>query len=288
MADVREAEVVEEEIETGPEAGGLIKAPQMGSMDGVLNLAQNIDKIVEAKNKIRAGILKLAQPGDWTLFGEEGKPQKAEIGFAGSQRIGSTLGMSFTNWSSSKERGTDEKGDWFRWEFEADCTWNGITIRVYGRAGSRDKFFGKARGEWKPLHDVDEGNIKIAARRACMKEGVKCQLGLHHMDPDFLKQYGIKLEAAGGHSFSNASAQSQDVQTVTVGIEDVTVKKTEKWTKYTIKDSEGVAYTTFSESFAKVAKDCKEFKTKATISFKVDPKYGPELTGIAATQEKAA
>ena len=48
-----------------------------------------------------------------------------------------------------------------------------------GRAGSRDKFFGYAHGAYKDLGDVKESDIRMAARRGVIKEGIKmAQLGL--------------------------------------------------------------------------------------------------------------
>lgn len=198
--DTKDLEVVEDEIEAGPEAGGLVSAGVNAGVADQLYLAENINKMIDAQNRIRIAILGLAQPGDWVIFGGK-DTQKAEIGFAGSARIASTLGISFTNWTGIKQTGTDEKGEWYRWEFECDASMGKRMVRVYGRAGSRDKFFGKKDGEFKPLHDVDEGNVKMAARRAAMKEGTKVICGLHHMDPEFLISKGVKLTSAGGYEF---------------------------------------------------------------------------------------
>lgn len=284
----KDVEVLNREIDTAPEAGGLVKASQE-NVEDIQYLAQNIEKIIEAQNKIRAAVLKLAMPGDWVLFDDT-----AEIGFAGANRIASTLGVSFTDFEAVKEQGTDEIGDWYRWEFECNAIYRNRTIRVYGRAGSRDKFFGKAHGEFKRLHEIDEGNIKISARRAAMKEGVKCLFGLHHCDPEFLKKYGIKLESAGGHSFKSQGQQAAEAESATVQISNVTMKSgTNKtsgkpWTKYSVEDSEGVIYSTFSESMATEAKKSKESKGPANLTFKKS-EYGPELlsiNGVASSEKR--
>lgn len=279
MSENMTAEVAEIQVETPPEAGGLIRGNEENTRD-ILYLADNIEKIVDAHNKIRANVLKLAMPGDWVLFGDN-----AEIGFAGANRIAATLGVSFTDFESKKETGRDELGEWYRWEFECSAVYRNRIIRVYGRAGSRDKFFGKAHGSFKLLHDIDEGNIKIAARRAAMKEGVKVLFGLHHMDPDFLKKYGIKLEGAGGHEFKGRDEQAEEAGSVTVGIADVTFKEGtgangKPWMKFKITDAEGVVYGTFSKSMADEAKKAKESKEPATLTFKSGGKFGPELLSI--------
>lgn len=271
-------EVIDEaEVETLPEATGLVAGAL--KIDDQLALAENIEKLVGAQNKIRMALLRLAQSGDWVLFGD-GDKAKAELNFAGAMRIGSTLGVSFLNWSAEKETGTDEKGSWYRWNCECDAVFRGRTVRVYGRASSRDKFFGKAHGEYKELHDIDEGNIRQAARRGAMKEGVKVLFGMHHMDPSELEKYGVKMERASGVSFKSAEKASAETQSVTVKIADVRMKKGDNWVKYTITDAEGVSYNTFSESLAKVAKEAKTADKAATISFVVNEKYGNELKAI--------
>jgi len=275
---ITEAEVIEEnEVETFPEATGVVGGAL--GIEDQLALAENIGKLVDAQNKIRMTLLRLAQSGDWVIFGD-GEKAKAELNFAGAMRIGSTLGCSFTNWSAQKETGADEKGSWYRWDYECDAVFRGRSIRVYGRAASRDKFFGKAHGEYKALADVDEGNIRQAARRGAMKEGVKVLFGMHHMDPKELEKVGIKMDSATGVSFKSAETKSEEAQTATVAVQDVRVKKGDNWTKYTIIDVEGVSYSTFSESFATVAKEAKASGKQVTITF-VRGKFGPEIKGIA-------
>jgi len=240
---ITEAEVIEEnEVETFPEATGVVGGAL--GIEDQLALDENIGKLVDAQNKIRMTLLRLAQSGDWVIFGD-GEKAKAELNFAGAMRIGSTLGCSFTNWSAQKETGADEKGSWYRWDYECDAVFRGRSIRVYGRAASRDKFFGKAHGEYKALADVDEGNIRQAARRGAMKEGVKVLFGMHHMDPKELEKVGIKMDSATGVSFKSAETKSEEAQTATVAVQDVRVKKGDNWTKYTIIDVEGVSYSTF-------------------------------------------
>jgi len=293
-------------LDTLPETGGGIVSSLSSpnnAIDAQLFLADNIEKLIAAQNKIRIAILKLAQPHDWCVFGS-GESAKAELGFAGAMRIASVVGISFVNWVGKKESGRDELGEWYRYEFECDAIFRGKTVRVYGRAGSRDKFFGKKGGEYKQLHDIDEGNIKIAARRSAMKEGVKVLLGLHHIDPAFLKNQGVILSFAGGYEFKPASSSSSSAdndngkgdaevtESISTKIADVVIgkkgdeKKGEKWTKYKITDEKGISYNTFSESFAKVAKELKENGNTAIIIFK-KTKFGNDIKSLSADESEA-
>jgi len=271
-------EVVDEEIETGPEAGGLVPFTNKEQVQDLIYFAENVNQVIEAQNKIRAAILKLTQPADWAIFGA-GEKKTAEIGFAPANRIGSTLGVSYTNWFSEKITGTDDKGSWYRWEYQCDAIFRNRTIRVYGRAGSRDVFFGKKDGVFKELHEVNEGNIKMAAMRAAKKEGVKDLFGLHHLDPDYLKKYGIDLGSAGGHTFKDKDQKAEESQTVTVAIAEVTQKVGEKWTKYTVQDVEGGIYVTFSQTLAEEAKKAKVSKTPVPIVY-IKDQYGLKLISI--------
>lgn len=281
--EIMEVESIIKDIEPSPDSGGLVSVNR-SSVDDILWLADNVDKVIAAQNKIRTAILKLAQPGDWTIFGD-GDTRKAEIGFAGANRIGTTLGVGYKEWESKKIVERDELGEWFRWEFYCTAFFRNSEIRVYGRAGSRDKFFGKAHGALKPLHDVREDDIKVAAMRAAKKEGVRDLFGLHHLDPDFLTKNGVILSAAGGYTFKGKEEQAAETSTVNVGIENVLIKtgtnaSTGKpWTRFTVVDAEGVAYTTFSETVATEAKKHKGSGQPIQIDFKKG-KYGPDIISI--------
>jgi hypothetical protein len=273
----KEIEAIIPEIETGPQAGGLISTSKQ-SVEDIQFLADNIDKIITAHNKIRLCILKLAQPGDWSKWGDTG-----EIGFAGANRIGATLGVNYTNWSSEKLTGHDDLGDWYRWEMQCDATFRSQTIRVYGRFGSRDKFLGFDHGKWRELHEINEGNIKIAAMRAAKKEGVKDLFGLHGMDVKFLESNGIKLESAGGYDHKDRDTKAGEQQAVTVSVEKIMQKSNKpgekEWTKFTIFDSEGGSFSTFDRKIAEAAKATIGTKQTATIDYTTS-KYGNEIVTL--------
>lgn len=287
----KEVEVLDEEIETLPDAGGIVPTGTKEQIQDIVEFAENVDRYIQAQNRIRMSILKLTQPSDWTLFGSADK-KTAEIGFAPANRIGSTMGVSYINWSSEKITGMDEKGSWYRWEYQADAVWRNRTIRVYGRAGSRDKFFGKKDGEYKELHDVDEGNIKMAAMRACKKEGVKDLFGFHHLDPEYLKQHGINLSAAGGHAFKGKEEKAEATEALTIAISEVKLDKSGKtvegkiWNLYSVKTGEGDVFKTFSTEFFEVAKKAKDANVLASICFEKTEK-GNKITAISLTEQKA-
>lgn len=270
-----------EELETTDT--GLVPKETRQSVEDILFLSDNIEKIIDAQNKIRMNLLRLAQPGDWFLFKNADKPDdkgKAELGFAGSYRIATSLGVNFENWERRKVEGTDEYGPWYRWEFECDAVFRNRRVRCYGRAGSRTKFFGKSHGAHKALRDIDEGDIIISAWRGAAKEGVKSLFGLHHMDPDYMREFKINLVEVSGFEFKGDKGKAEATQSVTRQLMDVREKKGEKWTQYQVYDDEGVIYKTFDKKVAEAAKAAVATKQPVTINFTVDKKYGPQLVSL--------
>ena len=289
---IEEIEPMEAEIEAENEETGLVKTTKE-SIDSMLALAENIDRLIDAQNKIRAAIMKLAQPGDWVMFGKKGDGGKAEIGFAGCMRIASTLGVNLTNWTHSKELNRDEIGEYYRHEYECDVSYRGRLVRVFGRASSRDKFLGKVKGEYRPLSEIDEGNIKMIARRSAMKEGTKILFGLHHMDPTFVEKYGIKLENVAGYSFKSQEEQVDATAALVVVVADSVLHKEGKsasgriWKLYKISSAEGDEFFTFSSIFHDTALKAKAQKLQASVSYKVDDKGSKKITAISVTDNPA-
>jgi len=275
----------------GGEAGAVVPITGDEQLIALENMAKNADRMIAAKQKIWAACIKITKADDWTVFGSQGK-QKAELGHAGAFRYASFLGISFNNWTSEKVSGTDEKGQWYRWDFECDAVFSGRIIRVYGRAGSRDKFFGKEAGAFKELHDVNEGDIKQAGRRNAMKEGVKVLMGLHHMDPKELEAAGLKMGSASGYEFKGNKEKALEGDAVTTKIESA--KKVKEgtgsrgpWKLYIVKSVEGDEFTTFSDSLFQQAMVFATTQESVLVSFKKTDK-GMDLVAMSKAESKTA
>lgn len=201
----------EPNIELPSSNTGILTPTVSGNVSDIYWLSENIDKLVQAHNKINDAILRLAKPGDWATFSSATDAMgTAELGFAGAFRISKTIGISFVNPTVIRVDGKDANGDWFRFEAEVTCIFKGNSVRAWGRAGSRDKFFGFANDKWKPVEDLNEGNIKMAAVRGAMKEGVKVLLGLHHFPMDDLKKANIQVSSTRGHTFKSPDKPSTE------------------------------------------------------------------------------
>src|ERR1700722_2155869 len=170
-------------------------------IDATIALAARVDELGKAMDKIRRFILGRALPGDWVRFKGPGNEAVLSMSGACAERIASALGVNFFNWSSEKEKGSDEHGEWYTWYYRGDAVIGGLTRSVEGRASTRDKFFGYANDQWKPLQDVSEPNIRIAARRSAQKEGVRQLFGLRAISESAAAGLGLDVSVVRGWEF---------------------------------------------------------------------------------------
>lgn len=209
-------EVIEsefEDVEPIPQATNsiVVREEQTGITPAYLQqldfVANNIDKFMVAQEKIWHAVLKIAKEGDWVIFGS-GDTESVCLTGAGAERIASRIGISFNNWREKKEEKSDEKGTYYRYWFECDASFGGRTVRAMGRASSRDLLFGKKDGKLKELSEIPEDNIRMAAFRGAMKEGVKILLGLRKIPKREFDLAKIPLKSTSRYDFkSNAPAQ---------------------------------------------------------------------------------
>lgn len=269
-------------------------------MQAMISAADHLDRAEKALDKIRAFVLGRALPGDWLRFGD-----KLEMSGPGAERVISALAqmgipVSFTNWSSHKDIGTDKNGSWFYWWYAADVEIGCFRGRIEGRAGSRDLFFGKENGAWKDVADVRETDIRMAARRGVFKEGIKTGMGLRGIPVDSAKALGLdpsKIKAVEfgkrGESAVTASAPGTVVKIVDVKAfskkdeTDAAGKVIKKgWTRFDVIDDKGAKYATFSETLADQARNLKGKHVKLTYEV---GNRGNDLKKIAeATDAEAA
>ena len=235
-------------------------------IDAIIALAKRVDTIGPAMDKLRTFTLKRAFPGDWVEFRVENDSDGTlELTGAAADRIAADLGISFVDWvEPRKEVFADENGEGYTWWYQcAVKLGNRVIERVEGRAGTRDKFFGRAQGAWKPLKDINEADLKTAARHNCMKEGVKLILGIRRIPRAHAATMGLDLgkvrvaEYKSKPGKSNGAAE-EGGKPHEIVVSDVTQKpgsKGEKtWVLYTITGDKGFKATTFDMKIAEGAK----------------------------------
>lgn len=286
-----------------PQGGVALLDANQTKFEAIIRFAEQTEKIGRALDNIRTFVLKRAFPGDWLRFGD-----KIEMSGAACERILSALGMSgveasFTNWRYWKDTGNDKNGEWFVWFYEADVRIGGLLLeKVQGRAGSRDKFFGYARGAFKDLADVKESDIRMAARRGVIKEGVKVALGLRNVPYDAAQSLGLDpkkiktVEFGSNDDKSHAEATKTDKDGGLRGVlkEAKPVRKGKnkktgaEWVIYAATLDSGAVAETFDE---KLCSGLQSLIGKRVILFTTpnkDPKYAPNLQEFREDTEAPA
>ncbi len=112
-------------------------------------------------------------PEDWT---EQGG--KMCLSSAGAERVGRLFPIQFQSPTCTKETFTDALGKGYRYVYEALATLGDRTVFAQGAYSTRDKFLGFVDGEWRPVEDINENNIRNAAYHVCLGNGIKALLGL--------------------------------------------------------------------------------------------------------------
>ncbi len=287
MGNDQQPEVVDKSLDVAPQQGLELN---QSKFDAMIRFAEQADKIGRTLDTIRKFVLNRALPGDWVRHGDN-----INLSGPGAERVLSALGLmnieaSFTSWKYWKDTGTDKHGDWFVWWYEADVQIGGLRYeKVQGRAGSRDQFFGYAHGAWKDLSDVKETDIRMAARRGVIKDGIKLALGLRSIPAESAEALGIDPKKIKSVEYKSAGAgkaagPAPEKAGTLLGIKSVGQRNTKKdgsgKTVYIIEDEKGVKYDTFSETLAKLAKSLMEAKKKAIYDWEPNGDYAPKLLSM--------
>jgi len=140
-----------------------------------------------------------------------------------------------------------------------------------------------------PPSEIDPGDVKKAAYTNCIGNGITRLLGLRNISyEDLEKVAGIKREQITHIRYGDKPKQNNDttpaeIQEITGEVSDVRMKKGKTkngkdYVLYTILVGND-QYRTFSESFAKLAKEAKETGTPVVIKFTAD-NYGYNVESI--------
>lgn len=261
MSDERLEAIEPDEIEAAGETDLTTHEPMTeDGMDAVIGVAAKMESYEKAMNTIINAIIRRSYVGDWVCHAKgSDKPEdrKANIGSAAAERIAVFLGIQERNWTPGQKLWSDDRSH-FTWMFEADFGFGKRWIHAVGRASSQDKFFGFANGQWKALGDVKEDDVRMAAFRACRKEGVRGLLGLRAIPITKLKELGYdesKVRFVGfedrGKSL-DASAKTTSKETGMASREIIVAEmhpftgKNDKgvaWHRWEVRDKEGVKWT---------------------------------------------
>ncbi len=252
------------------------------SDDKLLAIADAAEKRVEAMNKIKRAALRMTGPQDWTNQG--GKPFPWA---SGSQKIARLFGMS---WKILGEPTVDrEEGGHFSYTYRGEFSLAGSAIQVIGSRSSKDPFFSKKNGTDIPPSEIDKGDVKKSAFTNLMGNGIMVMLGMKNLSWSDLESVGIKPEDVSQVQFKKGGKTdkpiaSEGAQNITGAVDDLkqrTKKKDGTAMKsplYIVKVA-GAEYTSFSESFAKIAKEAKDAGRKISVTYTTN-QYGNNIENL--------
>ena len=267
-------------------------APVLLGDETLIQLADQAEKRIEAMNKIKRISLKLTNSHDWV--DEGGRPY---LQASGAEKIGRMFGIS---WRISEPELEHLDGGHYMYSYKGYFTLAGATIEAIGTRSSRDGFFrkykyeeGKEKQELPPS-EIDRGDVKKSAYTNVIGNGITRILGIRNLSYDDLQEFaGITKETIGRVGYkskgkADGGIPSDGAQTVVTLVLDIRKKEDvskagKRYALFTVK-TPNADYTTFSESFAKIAKEAKEAGRKVAITFVTD-KYGNKAEGIVFSDD---
>lgn len=254
--------------------------------EALVELAAQAERRVEAINKIKQYSLRLTQPGDWV--DQNGRPY---LQVSGAEKIARLFGIS---WRIDEPIREELEGGHYIYTYKGYFSLAGAEIEAIGSRSSKDPFFKRyvyVNGQRKelPPSEIDPGDVKKAAYTNCIGNGITRLLGLRNISYDDLEKVaGIKREQITRIEYRGKGKQNNDdtpaeIQEITGEVSDVRMKKGKTkngkdYVLYTILIGND-QYRTFSESFAKLAKEAKETGTPVVLKFTED-NYGYNVESI--------
>ena len=156
--------------------------PDFSRMD-LVKLQENFSKHIAVQDMIRKTALRLTNKLDWLEI--DGQPY---LEISGTTKIASCFGVQWQRKAVEKTNMVDEHGPYIFVEVTVNISFNGRDIEMIGTASTRDDFFGKKNGAYKPLGEIDLGDILKKAETNALQRGVKRLSGLESFTWEELEQ----------------------------------------------------------------------------------------------------
>jgi len=145
-----------------------------GDPDVMLQILEKKAQLAPRFKKARDTIiLTQTYKEDWVVFGDT-----ACLKSAAAERIGTMFEISFYDLKIEKENFTDSLGKGYRYRAQ-------ITAELYGRKSigvglydTREPFLGVKNKEYRPIEEINENDIQMAAVHIARGDAVKALLGL--------------------------------------------------------------------------------------------------------------
>lgn len=256
------------------------------SSDSLIAMAEQAGKRIEAVKAIKQTSLKVTNENDWV--DQNGKPY---LQASGGEKIARLFGIS---WTIDEPTIEYEESGHFTYTYKGVFSLANASIEAIGTRSSKDGFFKKY--EWEngvkkelPVSAISKDDVKKSAYTNLIGNGITRLLGIRNLTYDDLKISGIdvtkitKVEYKKSGKPPTAPPQENtvkgqivDITNVETGIakiiksEGVNKKTGQAFSLFKIFGEGEKVYTTFSESFATLAKTAHDAGLKVHITHKND------------------
>jgi len=156
--------------------------------DELERLAVLAERRVEAVRTIERAALRMTNHYDWVDM--NGRPY---LTATGAEKMGALFGISITDLQVEEVQRKDDRGEWIEFVAKARFSMGSRQIEAIGTASTRSKLFGWAKGELKPIEEVDLPSIRKAAISNCKRNGILTLLGLRSPTYEDLKAAGVDV-----------------------------------------------------------------------------------------------
>jgi hypothetical protein len=256
----------------------------------LVQLADQAEKRIDAMKKIKSIALKITNAHDWV--DQNGKPY---LQVSGAEKIARLFGIS---WQIDEPKIETGEGGHYSYTFKGTFSLAGATIDAIGTRSSADLFFAKydySTGEKTALPPaaIDKGDVKKSAYTNLLGNGITRLLGIRNLTYEELDQYaGIKKESIAQIKYKKngktkdshiASENALKAQFSPTNIRQKSGEKNGKrWVKYLIFDNDQ-EYSTFSESFAKIAQDARTDGTQISVTY-TENQFGKNIENLTPAE----
>jgi len=164
---------------------------------------------IRMKQAVETIMVSQTYPQDWTIQGQ-GDKARACLSSAGAERIGRHFPIRYRNVAWKKEEWQDSHGKAYRYVYSGYADMYDREVYAEGSYSTRDEFLGKANKQWRPLEDINEGDIRSAAMHIFQGNAIKELLGLRGIpQAEFERIMGRTGQNAGAASTVNRGQGTQ-------------------------------------------------------------------------------
>jgi hypothetical protein len=183
------------ELIEAPRAHGGELVEQDGAFEGGLltpELVAQYEKQVDLVKRMRLVVCRLTEPAHWQDFG--GVPYLKD---GGIHVIASTIGVEFGEPDIEEIPGSDEKGEFMRYECRLSGKFRGRMIHELGTSSTRDPFFALAKGQDIPFGQINLGYVKKKSITNAQHRVLAKMTGLSGVTWELLHSIGINRGDGG-------------------------------------------------------------------------------------------